>query len=194
MLRTRLATLALVLVPLSLAAQSGPVPFPVKLPNVGYQDAFAKVGDNLFIAGQPTDSALRALRAQGVMTVITLRTPPELANRQVVPFDEEKLVKELGMTWVHIPVRGDSTWPYTPEAVDKFAAAIKAANGGKVLLHCTIAYRASHIYTAYLVKYRGIPLDSALKHGRAINFGTLPFEGFMGEAMQPQPIVKKKGS
>jgi protein tyrosine phosphatase (PTP) superfamily phosphohydrolase (DUF442 family) len=192
-LRFKIAALALALAPLSLGAQSGAVPFPVKLPNTGYQDAFAKIGDNLFIAGQPSDSALRALRAQGVLTVITLRTPPELANRQAVPFDEEKLVKELGMTWVQIPVRGDSLYPYTPEAVDKFAAALKAAGGGKVLLHCTIAYRASHIYTAYLVKYRGIPLDSALKHGRAINFGTLPFEGFMGEPMEPRPIAKKKG-
>ncbi len=192
MSRIRLAVALAALVPAALAAQSGPVPFPEKLPNVGYQDAFARVGPNLYIAGQPTDSALRALRAEGVTTVITLRTPPELANRQAVPFDEEKLVKELGMNWIHIPVRGDSTWPYSPAAVDKLADALKNAKG-KVLLHCTIAYRASHIYTAYLVKYRGIPLDSALKHGRAINWGTLPFEGFMGEAMQPQPIAKKKG-
>ncbi len=188
----RFAAVLLALVPAALAAQSGPVPFPEKLPNIGYQDAFARVGPNLYIGGQPTDSALRALKAEGITTVITLRTPPELANRQAVPFDEEKLVKELGMTWIHIPVRGDSTWPYTPEAVDKLAAALKGAKG-RVLLHCTIAYRASHLYTAYLVKYRGLPLDSALKHGRAINWGTLPFEGFMGEPMQPQPIAKKKG-
>ena len=187
-----LVTLVLaVLLPLVASAQSGPVPFPEKLPNVGYQDAFVRVGPNLYIAGQPTDSALRALKAEGVTTVITLRTPPEFANRQAVPFDEEKLVKELGMTWVQIPVRGDSTWPYTPQAVDKFAAALQAANGGKVLFHCTIAYRASHLYTAYLVKYRGIPLDSALKHGRAINFGASPLEGFMGEQLNPAPLKRK---
>ena len=190
--RIRLAVAIASLAPAGLAAQSGPVPFPEKLPNVGYQAAFARVGPNLLIAGQPTDSALRALRAQGVTTVIVLRTPPELDNRENVPFDEEKLVKELGMTWVHIPVRGDSTWPYSPAAVDRLATALKNAKG-RVLLHCTIAYRASHLYTAYLVKYRGLSLDSALTHGRAINWGTLPFEGFMGEPMQPQPI-KKKGS
>ena len=179
------------LLPVVASAQSGPVPFPEKLPPIGYQDILSRVGSDLLIAGQPTDSALRALKTQGVTTVITLRTPPEYANRQVVPYDEEKLVKELGMTWVHIPVRGDSLWPYTPQAVDRFAAALKAANGGKVLLHCTFAYRASQLYAAYLVKYRAIPLDSALKHARAINFGTTPLEGFLGEQLDPAPSKKK---
>ncbi|MBI3789856.1 MAG: hypothetical protein HY275_03155 [Gemmatimonadetes bacterium] len=192
MSRFRFALASLALVPAALAAQQGPVPFPEKLPNIGYQSTFARVGPNLLIAGQPTDSALRALKAQGVTTVITLRTQEELDNRQLVPFEEEKLVKELGMTWVHIPVRGDSAFPYSPAAVEKFAAAMKAAKG-RVLLHCTVAYRASHIYTAYLVKYRGLALDSAQVHGRAINLGGVPLEGFLGTPLEYAPVKKKGG-
>lgn len=185
---------AAVVLPASLAAQVVPsvVPFPEKLPAVGYQAAFAKVGTGLYIAGQPTDSALRWLRGDGVTTVVVLRTPEELANREFVKFEEEKLVKELGMTWVHIPVRGDSTYPYSPEAVDRFNAALSAAKG-KVLLHCTVAFRASHLYAAWLVKYRGIPVDSAVKIGKAINYGSTPFEGFVGQPLTVQAAPKKKG-
>jgi len=38
-----------------------------------FQATFASVGDGLFIAGQPTEKALRDLEAKGVTTVVNLR-------------------------------------------------------------------------------------------------------------------------
>jgi uncharacterized protein (TIGR01244 family) len=182
-MRRTLVLIAALIAPIALRAQSSAVPFPIKLDNTGFADALARVGDNLFIAGQPTEAALRKLRDEGVTTVISVRTPPEHANRQAVPFDEPALAQSLGMTWINVPARGDSLYPYSPASVDALAKALGEAKG-KVLLHCTIGYRASHLYTAYLVKHRGLSLEEATKHGRAINFGQMPLEGFLGAPLQ----------
>lgn len=46
--------------------KSGPAPDPVNLDITGlFQAKFASVGDDLFIAGQPTEKALRDLKARG---------------------------------------------------------------------------------------------------------------------------------
>jgi uncharacterized protein (TIGR01244 family) len=173
-----LATLSVL--PTLAVAQASTVPFPVKLDPVGFQDALARVGDNLWIAGQPTEAAMRKLKTDGITTVISLRAPQEHANRAAVPYDEAALAAELGIRWINIPVRGDSQYPYSPAAVDAFAKALDGAKGEKVLVHCTIAYRASHMYTAFLVRYRGLPLEEASRHGRAINLGAMPLEGLLG--------------
>jgi uncharacterized protein (TIGR01244 family) len=148
-----------------------------------FQTKFASVGDDLFIAGQPTEKALRDLKAKGVTTVINLRMPEEMAQ---VGFDEAALVKQLGMTYVHIPMRGTAENPYGPKQLDAFAAAMSSASG-KVLLHCTVAWRASHLWAAYLIRDRHVPVATALAQTRAINLrdeapfnGVQPIEGFLG--------------
>lgn len=163
------------------------VPFPARLDTTGlFRAVHARVGDNLTIAGQPTEAALRRLRAEGYTTVINLRAPNEMANRQAVPFDEEALVRELGMKYVYLPMRGDTAYPYAPSAVTALAKALDEAKGEKVLLHCTVAWRASHLWAAYLVKEKGFPLEEALRHGAAMNLGSrmnmngrLPLEHFL---------------
>jgi hypothetical protein len=90
-----------VLVALPAGAQSvvgkdrtGPVPAPVTLDTAGlFQAKFVSVGDDLFIAGQPTEKALRSLRARGVTTIVNLRMPQEMAQ---VGFDEAALAKNSG--------------------------------------------------------------------------------------------------
>ena len=80
------------------------MPNPVNLDTTGmFQAKFVSVGDDMFIGGQPTEKALRDLRAKGVTTVVNLRMPEEMAQ---VGFDEAALAKELGMKYVHIPMRG----------------------------------------------------------------------------------------
>jgi uncharacterized protein (TIGR01244 family) len=164
------------------------VPAPVLLATDGlFQERYAKVGDDLFIAGQPTERALRELRAQGVTTVINLRSPEEMAR---IGFDEPKLIAELGMKYVYIPMRGNEALPYAPDGLQKFTEAMKAADG-KVLLHCTIAWRASHLWGAYLIQ-QGVPAAQAIQHTRAINLmdthrmgssGKQPLEEFLGRSV-----------
>lgn len=169
--------------------KSGPIktlPAPVLMDTVGkFQARYAKVGDDFFIAGQPTEASLREAKANGVTLVVNLRTPEEMKNQ--VKFDEPALIKELGMQYVYLPMRGNAEMPYSPEALAKFDEAVKASNG-KVLLHCTVAWRASHLWAAYLIKDRGVPVESALANARAINLmdtmrmgtnGRQPVEDFL---------------
>ncbi len=193
-LRAIAAALLVVATSLPASAQSvvgkgktGPAPDPVTLDITGlFQAKFASVGSDLFIAGQPTEKALRDLKARGVTTVINLRMPEEMKQ---IGFDEAALVNELGMRYVHIPMRGSAANPYGPTQLDQFAAAMAAADG-KVLLHCTVAWRASHIWAAYLIRDRGVPVATALAQTRSINLrdeapfgGQQPIEGFLGRTI-----------
>lgn len=178
---------ALLLPPLSFAAAADAPPLPTQLPAENFQQVLARAGDDLFIAGQPSEAGLEQMRAAGVTTVVNLRTDREMDDRSVVPFDEAALAAQLGLTYVHVPAGGPDT-PYTPEMVDRFAEALAEADG-KVLLHCTVAWRASHLYTAWLHRYRHLPLPEAVRHGQAINLGTLPLEGFLGT-----PLTIEAGS
>jgi uncharacterized protein (TIGR01244 family) len=164
------------------------LPAPVLLDTARmFQDKYAKVGDDLIIAGQPTEKALRDMKAQGVTTVVNLRSPSEMAR---IGFDEAKLIADLGMKYIYIPVRGDSEFPYTPAALQKFTEVMRT-NEGKVLLHCTVAWRASHLWGAYLIQQGVSPAD-ALTHARAINLmddhrmdssGRQPLELFLGKSV-----------
>jgi uncharacterized protein (TIGR01244 family) len=169
--------------------KTGAVPNPVSLDTAGlFQEKFVSVGDDMFIGGQPTEKALREIKAKGVTTVVNLRMPEEMAR---VGFDEAALVKELGMKYVHIPMRGTADHPYGPKELDTFAAAMASADR-KVLLHCTVAWRASHLWAAYLIRERKVPVADALAQARMINLmdnmrmgssDQQPLEGFLGHVV-----------
>jgi protein tyrosine phosphatase (PTP) superfamily phosphohydrolase (DUF442 family) len=174
--------------------RTGPVPDPVNLDIGGlFQEKFVSVGDDMFIGGQPTEKALRDLKAKGVTTVVNLRMPQEMTR---VSFDEAALLQELGIAYVHIPLGGTPENPYAPEALDRFASTMASAQG-KVLLHCTIAWRASHMWGAYLIRERKMPVAAALAQVRTINlredapFGSQqPIEGFLGRKLPELPRPK----
>ena len=189
---TVLALVVFAMVPLGAQSvvgkgKTGPTPDPVVLNNEGlFQAKFASVGDDMFIAGQPTEKALRDLRAKGVTTIVNLRMPEEMTK---VGFDEAALAKALGIRYVHIPMRGTKENPYGPRELDAFTAAMDSADG-KVLLHCTVAWRASHLWAAYLIRERKVPVTVALRQTRSINLmddhrmgDQQPLEGFLGRVV-----------
>lgn len=161
------------------------LPGPVLLDTAGlFQTRYAKVGDDLFVAGQPTERALREMKTLGVTTIVNLRSPSEM---QRIPFDEAKVIADLGMKYVYLPVRGDAEFPYSPATLAKFTEVMREAEG-KVLLHCTVAWRASHLWAAWLLQ-QGVPAPDVLAHTRAINLmddhrvdasGRQPVELFLG--------------
>jgi uncharacterized protein (TIGR01244 family) len=169
--------------------KAGPVPNPVNQDPAGlFQSKFVTVGDDMFIGGQPTEKAIRDLHARGVTTIVNLRMPEEMTR---VGFDEAALARELGIKYVHIPMRGTPENPYGPKQLDAFAAAMAAADG-RVLLHCTVAWRASHLWAAYLIRERQTPVSTALAQARMINLmddmpmgngPEQPLEGFLGHTV-----------
>jgi protein tyrosine phosphatase (PTP) superfamily phosphohydrolase (DUF442 family) len=143
-----------------------PLGQPVLLDTTGlFLARFARAGEDVYVAGQPTERALRQLKSEGVTTVVNLRTPEEMRR---VGFDEAALVKQLGMRYVFLPVRGTADYPYSAATLDSFADAMRSTTG-KLLLHCTVAWRASHLWGAYLIRERGVTVTEALDYARRIN-------------------------
>jgi uncharacterized protein (TIGR01244 family) len=132
----------------------------------------------IFIAGQPDESALKHFQNLGVDVVVNLRTPEEVNDRDRVPFDEAAVVTELGMDYIHIPLGGEDH-PYSPGVVDRFADVLVRYEG-PVLLHCTVGWRASYLWSAYLVREHGFELDLAMARGKAMAISDLPIEGLLG--------------
>jgi len=176
----QLFSISLILVTQTVFGQDS-VSFPVKLDNTGFQDVFAQT-DNLYISGQPSEEAFTKLKSEGVTTVVNLRTQKEMDNREYVPFDEVALLDSLGLNYVHIPLGGTDT-PYNNEALVKFADAVDKAEG-KVLLHCTVGRRASHMWAAYLIQFKGFSPAKAIEYAKAVNFGEWPLEGLLGKKLK----------
>ncbi len=132
----------------------------------------------IYIAGQPNESALAELEDRGVTVVVNVRTPEENDDRETVPFDEESVVHDLGMSYVAIPMGGDD-FPYSPEAVRKLAEVL-ADNDGRILIHCGYGIRAVYLWMAYLVQYEQLPLDQAIARGEAMVLRPHPMERLLG--------------
>jgi hypothetical protein len=55
-----------------------------------------------------------------------------------------------------------------------------------VLLHCTIGWRASCLWVAYLIREQGFALPDALARGEAIALSPDPLESLLGRALTVQ--------
>lgn len=170
-----------------LAAEHGAPAFyaePKALDTDGFREVFAEIAPGVYIAGQPSEAGLERARDLGVTRVINLRTQQEMDNREAVPYDEAAKAEALGLEYVHIPAGGPDT-PYSPAQLERFAAAVDGADG--VLLHCTVAWRATHMWTAYLINKRNVPFAEAVAVARQLNLGTMPLEGFLGQPLTIEP-------
>ena len=120
----------------------------------------------MYISGQPNEDALAELQRKGVSVVVNARTPEEMDDRESVPFDEERAVVDLGMSYVAIPLGGDDH-PYGPEAVERLAEVL-ASSDQPVLIHCGYGGRAAYLWIAYLVAHEGLSLEQAMARGEAM--------------------------
>lgn len=122
------------------AAQQ-PTPIAPSTPDLAaeFQGGLSRDGA-VWLAGQPSEAGLRWAAAQGARVVITLRTLEEIG--QEVGYDEEGLARELGLTFVHVPVTAPDK---ITEAQAAEVRAALATAGGPVLLHCRSGARARAI-------------------------------------------------
>ncbi len=157
---------------------------PKKLDAEGFQEIFVEIAPGVYMSGQPDKAGLERARALGVTRIINLRTSYEMDDRDVVSYDEAAAVEAMGLEYVHIPSGGPDT-PYSPAQVEQFADALEGADG--VLLHCTVAWRATHMWTAYLISQQGLPFAEAVEIARQLNLGRMPLEGFLDTPLTIEP-------
>jgi uncharacterized protein (TIGR01244 family) len=133
----------------------------------GKKDLFEST--NFYFGGQPSLEILRWLKSRGVTVDINLRSEKENKEHAESCYDEENIAKELGMTYVSIPLGDRET--YRPATVDTFAAVL-AASTGKAFIHCLSGGRVTYLWIAYLVRHRGYSLDDAVQIGKRIKYPT----------------------
>lgn len=105
-------------------------------------------------SGQPDAKQLKALSDTGFRRIIYLAfTDNESAIKS-----EDRIVKSLGMDYVHIPVDFDKP---TLEDFEDFAAVLNRDKTVRTLLHCQINLRASTFSFLYRVIYGGVAMADA---------------------------------
>ena len=105
-------------------------------------------------SGQPTALQLEKAEQQGFERVIYLA----FTDNDTAIDDEDRVVKQLGMDYVHIPVDWEK-----PTLADfkTFADVMGSENEVKTLLHCQVNFRASSFSFLYRVAVQGVPLLDA---------------------------------
>ena len=105
-------------------------------------------------SGQPSAEQLGAVAEAGFERVIYLA----FSDNQTAIETEDRVVKTLGMDYVHIPVDFDKP---TLKDFEDFAAILNRDTRERTLLHCQINLRASSFSFLYRVIYGGIPMAKA---------------------------------
>ncbi len=110
----------------------------------------------LITGGQPTLEQLDAASAQGIKTIINLRTPGESEIGQA---DAEA----RGMAYVAVPIGSDGL---TRENVAAFAAAIEAAER-PAIVHCGSGNRVGALFALRAHYDDGADIETAVELGKA---------------------------
>jgi uncharacterized protein (TIGR01244 family) len=90
---------------------------------------FQKVDEHVYRGAQPTDNGFQELAQLGIKTVVDLRDIGEHSQA-----DEQKVVTDLGMRYVSIPMHGMST--PKDDQVAAVEALLNDASSGPVFVHC----------------------------------------------------------
>ncbi len=128
----------------------------------------------LYTAGQPAASDWPAIKADGIRTVISLRAPGELQDR-----DEAAEVRAAGLRYIDIPVaHADGI---NADNARLLHAALSPAHGGGVLVHCASGNRAGALLALEQKDFDGMTPEAALALGKQA--GVTKLEGTLKQAL-----------
>ena len=124
---------------------------------------FARIArdGNFYFAAQPSEAALRQAPERDIKIVVNLRTDEEMADRSKVAFDEAALVRDLGISYVTIPVTPAT---FSTKDAEKLEEVLRNTSG-PVLIHCHSSNRVGTLWGLYLNKFRGFDLPDAIDLG-----------------------------
>jgi protein tyrosine phosphatase (PTP) superfamily phosphohydrolase (DUF442 family) len=106
---------------------------------------FVQLTDDVATAGQPKFSEFKEIERAGYNYIVNLG----MLDHPHAVVEEDKVVSDLGLTYVHIPVAFDSP---TKEQVRFFCNLMSSLKGSKVFVHCIMNFRVSAFMYHYLSK------------------------------------------
>jgi len=105
-------------------------------------------------AGQPTAAQFEVLRNAGYERIVYIAFT---SNDNAVP-NADRIVKGLGMDYLHIPVDWDNP---LPRDFRTFADYMQRSPGSRTLLHCQVNARATAFSFLYRVIHNGVSVAQA---------------------------------
>jgi protein tyrosine/serine phosphatase len=120
---------------------------------------FQMIDSGLYRGGQPEREGFEFLQENGIKTVINLRTEN----------DEELVVKELGMNYVHIPI-SITPWSKIPEhSIDQYFEVLSNPANYPIFFHCRRgADRTGAMAGFYRIAAQGWEPEKALNEARKV--------------------------
>lgn len=114
--------------------------------------------EDVITGGQPTEAQLRTAHEQGLRTVVNLRPDAEFDD-----FDEEALVQDLGMQYIHIPVSGPDD--VTEETAAALNDVLADTTNRPLLMHCSSGNRVGSLFAARAYFVHDMDPERALNIG-----------------------------
>jgi protein tyrosine phosphatase (PTP) superfamily phosphohydrolase (DUF442 family) len=110
--------------------------------------------ETISTSGQPTREQFSQIAEAGFKAVVNLGMPN---SDNAIP-DEGKVVTELGMQYVHIPVPFDNP---NADHLKSFLHTMRGLEGERVWVHCVVNARVSAFMYQYLRFEKGYEVDAA---------------------------------
>jgi protein tyrosine/serine phosphatase len=131
-------------------------------------ERFNKVDEGLYRGAQPTEAGFRRLREMGIDTIVNLRMEPDQIRT-----DEKRIVEELGMKYVSIPVEDGNFFTRSrtipDDAIRNFFKVVDSDEHGDVFVHCHRgADRTGALVAFYRIGRQGWEAEKAVKEARDI--------------------------
>ena len=139
---------------------------------------FSRVDATIACGGATTPAAMHALKADGFISIINLRTADEPgANVD----GEASAALKAGVRYFHLPFKAAA--PDTA-VVERFLAVVAEPANQPVFIHCATANRVAALWLIKRVRLDGWTVDKALTEAEAIGLTSEPLRefalGFLG--------------
>jgi tyrosine-protein phosphatase SIW14 len=123
---------------------------------------FEKLNDHVYRGAQPTDEGFRSLAKLGIKTVIDLQPYGDARS-----LNEEKTVKNAGMQYINVGMKGMETLP--ADGVAKVLALLEDTTTGPIFVHCHRgADRTGGVIACYRIEHDHWANDKALAEARSM--------------------------
>lgn len=138
---------------------------------------FLPLSDSIATAGQPTEQQFSAIKDAGYEVVINLALP--ISTNAIA--NEQKIVEDLDMKYIHIPVIWDHP---TLEDIERFFTVMQANTDKNVFVHCAMNMRVSAFMYLYRILHQHVNETAAQKDLQQIWQPNETWQQFIQEVIQ----------